>query len=696
LNVKGTFEKMEPLHAGKSGGHSVWFGWIAPGDGIATFSTAGSSFDTLLAVYTNLNNGIADIREVVSDDDSGVFFTSRVKFNARAGEEFAIAIDGFGGAMGDIMLGWNFMPGSTVPTIITQPQSQTVPLNALTIFSVVAAGAPPLSYQWFQNSNALTETTAKLNVTALAPDTYSVRVTDGNGLSITSAPAVLEISDNSRALTTDKMLDALEEFASLGGQSFRSSRARGLVSVSAGSAISHTVNNSGSTTEQDEPPIAGIIGGASRWQQIVVESDGVLRIDTLGSEIDTLLAVYQGDSFANLLLKAEDDNSAGDGRSSLVSFPVSAGQGFLVAVDGVGGQQGKIQINYLIGELPALEAGESVRTATNGVGALFHVEAQSALSLQYQWQFEGIDLLDETNAMFSIPDSPGVQSDDVGEYTVLVSNPVGFVSRTTVLQTNGPVPVFTTRPSSQYALVGSNCTFSAMAEATEPVSYQWYFKKKPIKGATNPTLELANLKTSQSGQYGILARTSSGATGAIVTLAVLKPIVITKDPVDRIVAEGKSATFKVSAKGSLLHYHWQKDGISIPNATSKTLKVTDVSSSDVGQYWVIVSNPLGSVTSHVASLSLKVVRIASPVVAVSSSFSLAAPSPLSLSIDATGPSEFQLSVSGLPGEIFALETSPDLTQWSRFGSFTNETGTFRLQVPIDARQPRRFYRALLP
>lgn len=40
----------EPRHAGKLGGASVWLKWTAPGNGIATFSTRGSSFDTLLGI----------------------------------------------------------------------------------------------------------------------------------------------------------------------------------------------------------------------------------------------------------------------------------------------------------------------------------------------------------------------------------------------------------------------------------------------------------------------------------------------------------------------------------------------------------------------------------------------------------------------------------------------------------------------
>jgi hypothetical protein len=50
-NVGASLEPSEPRHGSRPGGRSVWISWTAPSDGLATFSTAGSSFDTVLAIY---------------------------------------------------------------------------------------------------------------------------------------------------------------------------------------------------------------------------------------------------------------------------------------------------------------------------------------------------------------------------------------------------------------------------------------------------------------------------------------------------------------------------------------------------------------------------------------------------------------------------------------------------------------------
>src|SRR5437870_1678165 len=112
-NAGATREPGEPNHANKSGTHSVWLSWQAPLlGGVATFDTAGSSFDTLLAVYTgdsvnNLTLVAANDDVNYCDDPSSGFHTSRVRFNSKAGTVYHIAVDGLGGAAGDIVLNWS-------------------------------------------------------------------------------------------------------------------------------------------------------------------------------------------------------------------------------------------------------------------------------------------------------------------------------------------------------------------------------------------------------------------------------------------------------------------------------------------------------------------------------------------------------------------------------------------------------------
>src|SRR5262249_18925284 len=82
--------------------------------------TQGSTFDTLLAVYHG--NAVNSLLLDAQDDDSGSNRTSRVSFNASAGVEYHIVVDGWngsaigtiGGASGGLLLTLN-------PDLLTPP-----------------------------------------------------------------------------------------------------------------------------------------------------------------------------------------------------------------------------------------------------------------------------------------------------------------------------------------------------------------------------------------------------------------------------------------------------------------------------------------------------------------------------------------------------------------------------------------------
>ena len=77
-----------------------------------TIDTAGSNFDTLLAVYTGSSiSGHDGGFGVWSNDDSlaGGTTTSKVSFNVTAGTVYQIAVDGYDGVWGSITLHLNLV-----------------------------------------------------------------------------------------------------------------------------------------------------------------------------------------------------------------------------------------------------------------------------------------------------------------------------------------------------------------------------------------------------------------------------------------------------------------------------------------------------------------------------------------------------------------------------------------------------------
>jgi hypothetical protein len=116
-SVGASRESGEPVHAGNRGGASVWFGWVAPGDGSVVVDTFGSGFDTLLAVYQG--SDVAGLRSLAANDDAGGGAQSEVRVEVVGGERYWIAVDGYGGEAGEVALSWRMESRSSagVPVV---------------------------------------------------------------------------------------------------------------------------------------------------------------------------------------------------------------------------------------------------------------------------------------------------------------------------------------------------------------------------------------------------------------------------------------------------------------------------------------------------------------------------------------------------------------------------------------------------
>lgn len=117
--------------------------------------------------------------------------------------------------------------------------------------------------------------------------------------------------------------------------------------VLGGASGSANGSNVGGTKETGEPNHAGNAGCASIWYRMTPSASGTATIDTVGSNFDTLLAVYTGSSVSSLTLQASnDDISYPSNLQSRVSLSVTAGVTYHIAVDGWGGATGSVKLNW--------------------------------------------------------------------------------------------------------------------------------------------------------------------------------------------------------------------------------------------------------------------------------------------------------------------------------------------------------------
>jgi len=117
-----------------------------------------------------------------------------------------------------------------------------------------------------------------------------------------------------------------------------------LAPVLSGGRVTVIGANTGASVEAGEPSHAGVTGGHSVWWQWTAPSAGRLAVDTAGSRLDTLLAVYTGTPLSGAVPVAASDDVAG-GTASALRFAVTAGTTYHVAVDGKDGATGRVVLS---------------------------------------------------------------------------------------------------------------------------------------------------------------------------------------------------------------------------------------------------------------------------------------------------------------------------------------------------------------
>jgi hypothetical protein len=125
-NLGATKEANEPDHAANAGGGSIWYYWTAPASGPVTIDTQGSSFDTVLAVYTGTSVGTLTL--IASNDDTATNVQSRIDFTAASGTTYRIAVDGYDGDSGMLVLNWNGPSPGTLPLLEIHPNGSQLVL----------------------------------------------------------------------------------------------------------------------------------------------------------------------------------------------------------------------------------------------------------------------------------------------------------------------------------------------------------------------------------------------------------------------------------------------------------------------------------------------------------------------------------------------------------------------------------------
>ncbi len=373
------------------------------------------------------------------------------------------------------------------------------------------------------------------------------------------------------------------------------------VAIAAGSGFSLALKNNGTVVawgSQTTVP-AGLTNAvavvAASSNKMVLTSDG--RVIAWGivapppAGVTNVVAVAAG--YTHSLALLGDGTVAGWGNNTWGQTTIPAGLTNVVAL--AGGQYHSLALR---GNGTVAAWGNNAFGQTNLPAGLTNVVAIAAgafhnLALKQNgtvvaW---GDDTFSQTNIPAGLSSVIGIAA---GQYDSLAV-------------TGSGAPIITVQPVSQYNVGAELATFVVKAAGLAPLSYQWQQNGTNIVGATNSTLSLANLPTSDAGVYSVTITNSLGTvTSANVELPpVWRQPVVVVPPQDQIVPCSDPATFQTTATGTApLSYQWQFNGINIAGATNRVLSLTNLTGDDAGLYNVVVTNPNGAATSQSAVLTV--------------------------------------------------------------------------------------------
>ena len=323
--------------------------------------------------------------------------------------------------------------------------------------------------------------------------------------------------------------------------------------------------------------------------------------------------------------------------------------------------------------------GKSIRVTSN---VTFTVSAVGTGPLTYEWRRDDAPINGAAGASYSISN---VQPPHIGAYTVMVSDNTDSILSAPAFLNVLYGPNILQHPVGLTVAAGSSVSFNVSATGHPlPFGYRWrrggILHTFITTNQTNMTLTLHSVSNGNAGAWTVVVTNQANNTGAISSNAFLT---VVTPPTNQVVNRGGTATFTVAATNvinSFPRYQWRFNGVDISGATTNHYSVTNAQPSHQGSYSVVViatNVPTPPPASFSATLT-----VLSPLL-------LSHPEVLSNGV-------FRAQLEGTSNQLYAIESSQDLTNWSLLTNLTFIANPAYFMDPTRtnaAGATNRFYRA---
>ena len=198
------------------------------------------------------------------------------------------------------------------------------------------------------------------------------------------------------------------------------------------------------------------------------------------------------------------------------------------------------------------------------------------------------------------------------------------------------VPPFTIiQPVGGTIREGTDYTFTVGVIGSPPFTYRWYKNNLPISYGTDKDLPIFDSTVNDDAYYFCRISNNGYTTQSdTVKLNVLTPPVIVTQPTSINTNPSTTVFFNTSATGSApITYNWYKGITLVSSSVNNLLYIFNTQLTDLGDYYCVMSNLVGSVTSNTVQLSLNTPLA---VVTFPNNFNLNSGQTLNTSLSCTG------------------------------------------------------------
>jgi len=519
---------------------------------------------------------------------------------------------------------------SAQPVITNQPSNQIVIYGGNATFSVMVTGVGPFTYQWQCNGTNLPNNiistiagngnrgyagdgglavTSQLysafglgldatgNLYVADTENNRIRRMDLNGIITTavgvgpSNPGVGGFGGDGGAATNASLnLPKGAVFDQSGNLYFADDENFRIRKVDANGVITTVAGNGGYGLTGD----GGVATNATLWHPYG------LAVDLVGN-------LFIADTFNNCVRKVDTNGNISTIAGTGPTWPVGG------SYSGDGGPATNATLNGPYGV--ALDRAGNVYIADTGNNRIRKVDANGIIitvagngNLYYTGNGGPA-----TNATLYAPHS--IIIDDVGNLYIADT----YNNRLRKVDTNG---IISTIAGNGYGANGSGGgAFSGDGGAAtnaslwfpdgivlDPVGNVYFtdgsnHRLRAVFFGGKPTLTMSNVNLANAGNYSVIVSNNFGSvTSVVATMTVVLPPSIIVQPFSQ---GGSNATVTVTASGTPpLYYTWYGNGTNLlQSGTNASLVVGNAESLHSGNYFVIITNNYGSITSQIARVA---------------------------------------------------------------------------------------------